>query len=253
LICDLQLCLSFLHLINTRHPDVPLTSHALLNITYHGIIIASVSHLLSVFLLYRLALALPLSKKENASQFAFVAATLHIVSPASLFLSAPYGESTFSLLNFLGQLLYVLSYSNSPSSYDIRNDLILVLSGICFGLSATVRGNGLLSGILLFHDACLWAGLILDRIGVPILNIKILPVIFRDAIKDFPSRRMPATIIAGLLVAIGFATPQYVAWGDYCGTGVADRRPWCDRLPPSIYSWVQSEYWLVKVYVHTCG
>lgn len=206
-----------------------------------------------MFVLYHLAFALPLGKKESVSSFAFVAATLHIISPAGLFLSAPYGESTFSLLNFLGQLLYVSSYSNTLTPYGIRNDLFLVLSGICFGLSATVRGNGLLSGILLLHDVCLWAGLILHRIGVPILSIKIIPSIFRDAIEDFPARRMPATVITGFLVAIGFATPQYVAWGDYCSTGVANKRPWCDRLPPSIYSWVQSEYWLVKVYVPTRG
>jgi GPI mannosyltransferase 2 len=253
LICDLHLCLSFLHFINTRHPDVPLTGSTLLNTTYHGIILANVSHLLSVFVLYYLAFALPLGKKESISRFAFVAATLHIVSPAGLFLSAPVGESAFSLLNFLGQLLYVSSYSNTLTSYGIRNDILLILSGICFGLSATVRGNGLLSGILLLHDACLWVGRILDRIGVPILSIQIIPAIFRDAIEDFPSRRMPATVIAGFLVAVGFATPQYVAWGDYCSIGVANKRPWCDRLLPSIYSWVQSEYWLVQVYVPTRG
>jgi phosphatidylinositol glycan class V len=249
----LHLYLSFLQLINTRRPDVPLTSSTLLNTTYHAIILAILSHLLSVFVLYYLALALPLGKKQNVSSFAFVAATLHIVSPAGLFLSAPYGESTFSLLNFLGQLFYVSSYSNTSTSYGIKNDILLVLAGICFGFSATVRGNGLLSGIPLLYDACLWAGLILDRAGVPIINNKIVPAIFRDAIADFRSRRMPATIIAGLLVAIGFATPQYVAWGDYCSTGVANKRPWCDKIPPSIFSWVQSEYWLVKVYVPTRG
>lgn len=230
-----------------------MTNSTLLNTTYHGIILANISHLLSVFVLHRLALALPLGKKENASSFAFVAATLHILSPAGLFLSAPYGESTFSLLSFLGQLLYVSSYSTSLTPHNIRNDMFLVLAGICFCISSTVRGNGLLSGILLLHDACLWACMVLDRIGIPILSIKIIPAIFRDAMHDFPSRRIPATIITGLLVGIGFATPQYVAWGDYCSAGVANKRPWCDRLPPSIFSWVQKEYWLVNVYVPTRG
>ncbi|KAE9976121.1 hypothetical protein BLS_000042 [Venturia inaequalis] len=222
---------------------VPLTKSTFLNTTYHAIILANLSHLLSVFVLHRLALALPLGKKENTSSFAFVAATLHILSPAGLFLSAPYGESTFSLLSFLGQLLYVSSYSTSPKSYGIKNDTFLLLAGICFCLSSTVRGNGLLSGILLLHDACLWACMVLDRLSVPILSIKIIPAIFRDAVHEFPSRRMPATVIAGLLVGIGFATPQYVAWGDYCSADVANKRPWCDRLPPSIFSWVQKEYW----------
>lgn len=246
LICDLHLHFSILYFINTRLPDVPLTKSTLLNTTYHGILLANISHLLSVFVLHRLALALPLGKKGNAPDFAFVAATLHILSPGGLFLSAPYAESTFSLLNFLGQLFFVSSYSSSSKSSDIRNNLFLILSGVCFGLSSAVRGNGLLSGILLLYDACLWAATVLNRIGIPILSSKIIPAIFRDAMQDFPSRRVPATIVAGLLVAIGFATPQYVAWGDYCIAGIANKRPWCDRIPPSIYSWVQKEYWLVK-------
>lgn len=238
-------CALFLPLINARPPDVPLTSSTLLNITYHGIVIANLSHLLSVFVLYRIALAVPFGKKENTSRFALVTAALHVLSPAGLFLCAPYGESLFSLLSFLGHLLYVSSYGNSSSPYSIKNDITLVSAGVCFGLSATVRGNGLLSGILLLYDACLWSGMILDRIGIPILNLGILPPAIQNAIGDFPSRRMPATIIAGLLVAIGFAIPQYVAWVDYCSSSVTDKRPWCGRIPPSIYSWVQSEYWYV--------
>lgn len=248
-ICDWHRELSTF--INTRLPGLPLTNSTLLNTTYHAIILANISHLLSVFVLHRLALALPLGKKENASSFAFVAATLHILSPAGLFLSAPYGESTFSLLSFLGQLLYVSSFSTNSSSYRVRNDILLVLAGICFCVSSTVRGNGLLSGILLLHDACLWACSLLERIGVPLMSFKIIPPFFRDAVHEFPSRRMPAIIIAGLLVGLGFATPQYVAWGDYCSAGVANKRPWCNRFPPSIYSWVQKEYWLVKAYVPT--
>ncbi|TID15101.1 glycosyltransferase family 76 protein [Venturia nashicola] len=211
---------------------VPLTKSTLLNTTYHGIILANVSHLLSVFVLYRLALDLPLCKKASTSSSAFVAATLHILSPAGLFLSATYGESTFSLLNFLGQSLYVSSYNTSSKSHGVKNDILLVLAGICFCLSSMVRGNGLL-----------------NRVGIPILNTKVVPAIFRDAMHDFPSRRVPATVIAGLLVGIGFATPQYVAWGDYCSAGVADKRPWCNKIPPSIFSWVQKEYWLVNVRV----
>ncbi|QDS75123.1 hypothetical protein FKW77_007505 [Venturia effusa] len=222
---------------------VPLMNSTLLNTIYYGIIIANVSHLLSVLVLHRLALALPLGKKKSTSGFALTAATLHILSPAGLFLSAPYAESTFSLLSFLGQFLYVSSFSTSSTSYNIKNDALLLLAGICFGISSTVRGNGLLSGIIFLHDACLWACMVLDRIGIPILSFKIVPAIFREGMHEFPARRLPATIISGLLVGLGFATPQYVAWTDYCSAGVANKRPWCERLPPSIFSWVQQEYW----------
>jgi phosphatidylinositol glycan class V len=46
-----------------------------------------------------------------------------------------------------------------------------------------------------------------------------------------------------MLVGIGFAAPQVVAYIEYCTGGKS--RPWCTRLIPSIYSWVQDHYWEV--------
>jgi phosphatidylinositol glycan class V len=229
--------------INLKFADVPLASSKILSVTYHGIIVANVSHLISVLVLHRLALELPLGKKSIRSQFAFVVAALHVISPAGLFLTAPYAESLFSLLNLLGQLLYVYSW-NENSSHTLNQDFYLIFSGICFGIAATVRGNGLLSGIVFLYDALIWFGLSLERVTtIPILNLTLLPPQLQRQARTFQTRRLPATVVAGLLVGIGFMTPQYIAYQEYCDQGPKDRRPWCSSFPPSIYSWVQNHYW----------
>lgn len=49
--------------------------------------------------------------------------------------------------------------------------------------------------------------------------------------------------IAGALTLAGFAFPQLLAYLKYCQSDV--RRPWCDNIPPSIYTFVQQRYWNV--------
>ncbi len=71
--------------------------------------VAHVSHLLSVVVLYRLGKLV-----WADGRLAFLAASLHIFSPAGLFLSAPYAESTFSLLSFVG--FYILALACHPTS-----------------------------------------------------------------------------------------------------------------------------------------
>ena len=101
-----------------------------------------------------------------------------------------------------------------------------LLSGICIGLSAMMRSNGILGGLLFASDA-------LKAIRQP-------AKLFQDRIAFVA---FAATICAGTLVAIGFAAPQVVAYMEYCTGG--NTRPWCTETIPSIYSWVQSHYWEV--------
>jgi phosphatidylinositol glycan class V len=78
---------------------------------------------------------------------------------------------------------------------------------------------------------------------IRVLNLGILPPALQAGMRSFNTRRLPATIIAGLLVALGFAIPQFIAYREFCSASDVDKRPWCHKLPPSIYSWVQSHYW----------
>ena len=201
----------------------PIVKHALT-----GIIISHISHLLAVITLHYLSFTLVPSTKTKGRQIAFTAACLHILSPAGLFLSAPYGESTFAFFNFAGMLCYVFAVRRRFTQYYelTKEALWTLLAGACFGIASMIRSNGLLSGSILAYDAAeaMWEplGLVKDR-------AKLI--------------RFGFTIVSGILISIGFATPQVVAYMEHC-TGT-NFRPWCSRFPPSIYNWVQEQYWEV--------
>ena len=116
-----------------------------------GMIISNSCHLLSVLVLERLVKSLDAS--EARERTAFVAAALQIFSPAGLFLSAPYAESLFALLSFLGHLCYAYSYHRGDSPRRLTHDLWLVASGASFSLATTVRSNGILFGLVFAWDA----------------------------------------------------------------------------------------------------
>ena len=132
------------------------------------------------------------------------------------------------MLNFTGALSYVLAIRARIKS-DAKTASVTMwtlLAGLCFGAATMVRSNGILGGLIFALDA-----------GEAILQ----PI---QLIRNFKAfTRFAATICAGILVGVGFAAPQVVAYTEYCTGG--NSRPWCTRLIPSIYSWVQDHYWEV--------
>jgi GPI mannosyltransferase 2 len=183
-----------------------------------AIIIAHFAHLLSVLVLYHLTLSI----FAGAAETALVAAALHIISPAGLFLSAPFAESSCALLTFSGSLLFIKSFS--PKS--LGGDLLVLASGVLFGVATSFRSNGLLNGILLLEEA--FRTLYNLRHGFHLRTV----------------RRLFATGLGGIAVAVGFLLPQYIAYSEYCGkSSSSEPRPWCYRTLPSIYTFVQVHYW----------
>ena len=125
---------------------------------FAGVLISHVSHLLSVFMLYGLVHHLPIMNKPERRKIAFIAASLHIFSTAGLFLSAPYAESLFSMLNFLGVLLHAgIPYEMPLEKYGPSALFRLLLSGVCFGLATTCRSNGVFSGLIYFHHVYMFS------------------------------------------------------------------------------------------------
>ena len=191
-----------------------------------GIAISTICHFLSVLVLYRLV-ALVIAAKGQQSRIPFVVCVLHTITPASLFLSAPYAESLFSLLNITGMLCYAKSkVALSSASSSSQEVLYKLCSGALFGLATTIRGNGLLSGLILLYDVVMQLSRLLSR---------------RPNVYDIC--RIIITCISGTLIAVGFVGPQYVAYTEFCGAENLTTRPWCENSIPSIYSWVQSHYW----------
>ena len=165
---------------------------------------------------------------SKRSKLALLAASLHIISPAGMFLSAPYAESCFSFLNFTGFYVYTNTVGSHDQNHVIWRDVSIVFAGLVFGLATTFRGNGLFSGLVLIHDALYCV-------------IKILRS--AEIVKNF--RRLLVVCISGILMALIAGLPQYLAYKEYCGSESAYGlvRPWCLNWVPSIFAWVQKEYW----------
>ncbi|KAL9099431.1 MAG: hypothetical protein Q9163_005067 [Psora crenata] len=201
-----------------------------------GIIIAHACHLFSVLAMYQLTLSVwsevAFQKLRN---FAFLSATLHIISPAGLFLSAPYAESPFALLNFAGLYFYSQSYRQHLLKPTLLSACLMLSSGCTFGVATMFRGNGLLSGTVFVYDALETLSVLLRTISTSITHCEVANAVQRLAI----------TGLSGLLMACIALFPQYVAYTELCLEAPSNmtRRPWCDSTIPSIYAWVQKEYW----------
>lgn len=171
------------------------------------------------------------STTTRISSISVLAASLHIIAPAGMFLSAPYAESSFSFLNFAGYYLYAKAMLKHGEGSKTQRDCLLLLCGVAFGIATTCRVNGLFSGLLLVWDALACSTRILQSTDIA-TNVRHLLIVS----------------IAGLLMACIAMVPQYLAYDEYCvrGSAETDKRPWCSFWPPSIYTWVQRQYWLVS-------
>ncbi|KAK6581506.1 hypothetical protein PZA11_006197 [Diplocarpon coronariae] len=183
--------------------------------------LAHLSHLLSVLAAFRLTRAI---FPEAPVELALRAASFHVISPAGLFLSAPYAESSCALLSFAGCILFTQSLGRRGSG-PVARDLLLLSSGICFGLATACRSNGILNGLLLLEEA-----------------LRVLHALGRGW-QLARLRRLVATAVGGMSVGAGFVLPQFLAYGEYCGGRDTTLRPWCERTIPSIYTFVQDHYW----------
>ena len=195
-----------------------------------GTSVAHVSHLLSVLMLHELSMTVCSSASSvYLARFAFLAASLHIVSPAGVFLSAPYAESPFSFLTFTALYLYARGRFGDRSEIPgIRRSLLSLLSGVILGMATTFRGNGLLSGLIFVYDA-----------------INSLTCILRSHDIRSSLGTLLTACFSGILMGCVALFPQYLAYREYCNGPSRDtgRRSWCSGWVPSIYAWVQKEYW----------
>jgi phosphatidylinositol glycan class V len=206
------------------NPEPPLLQYV-----WAGIAVSNISHFVSMLILFKLVNVL--LGESRGARTSFIACALYVISPAGIFLSAPYGEALFAALNLGGMLCYVQAraVAHSNKSWTFRQDAEVVSSALLFGLATWIRGNGLLSGLIFLFDVASAA-----------------PRIVRMQSGSSDLRRVTVTLVAGVLLGIMAIIPQYIAYNDYCnGVDDSGTRPWCYKTIPSIYTWVQSEYWLV--------
>ena len=170
------------------------------------------------------------SKFPKTLEYSLIAGVLHIVSPAGIFLSAPYSESLFSCLNILGLLVYVKSLKARRQAGLFQSRVLKLVSGALMGCASVIRSNGLFGGTIFAYE---------------------LVTIMTDILWSYPSQELCmealTTVCGGSLIALGFMFPQYIAWSQYCPFSSSTTRPvWCENRLPSIYAWVQDHYWSVR-------
>ncbi|PGH08492.1 hypothetical protein AJ79_05981 [Helicocarpus griseus UAMH5409] len=201
------------------------TDPSLLHVALTGIGLSHVCHYLSVLSLYGFSKNVFDDGANGRHVLPLLAATFHIISPAGAFLSAPYGESPFSLLNFTGFYAYVSALRDDHRGHTLARDVKFLLSGGLFAVVTTIRSNGVFSGILFAYDAVLG-----------LFNLATKGISFTQI------HRMFFVVAGGSLILLGVVGPQYHAFKLYCqGTEVP--RSWCDNTIPSIYTFVQDYYW----------
>ena len=160
----------------------------------------------------------------------FISACLHIISPAGMFLSAPYAESPFSLLQFSGYYFYAMSAQAHMRYAPGFRDLYVITAGCLLGLATTLRSNGLLSGLIFAFDA-----------------VENTMTLFYNDKSIASLRKLVVIALTGSLLGLGAIAPQYLAYQEFCtNTRIGESRAWCSSLVPSIYAWVQSHYWSVR-------
>ena len=194
-----------------------------------GVFLSHLSHFLSILALYHLSKSI-FRQSVKADKIALIAASLHVITPAGLFLSAPCTESLFSCLHFSGLYLYSLSLWERSHGSSWKRDAFLILSGCLVGLATTVRSNGVLTGLLFAYDT--------------VIEMRWLS---QNSANVTQLRALTVTILGGALVATGASVPQYIGYKEYCsGDDNGLPRKWCISLVPSIYSFVQRHYWLAS-------
>ncbi|KAH0436366.1 mannosyltransferase [Colletotrichum camelliae] len=190
-----------------------------------GIVTSHVTHLLAVLTLYSLTLRL-----FNRKPLAFLSALLHILSPAGLFLSAPYAEAPFAFLTFLGY--NILASASAQNRGSLPWSAAQITAGAAFGLATACRSNGLLNGVPFATECIIIVHGLLTNTASPITPASVTASL----------AALLALGLGGVLVALGSVVPQYLAWVRYC-SGASEARAWCGRTVPGIYSFVQEHYW----------
>ncbi|KAL5621899.1 hypothetical protein BROUX41_005844 [Berkeleyomyces rouxiae] len=192
-----------------------------------GVAVAVYAHLYAVHALYALVELVARSKK-----LAYVAALLHVFSPAGIFLAAPYAEAPFAYLAFTGLLHYARGLLLERGSWGRTKSTLW--AGMLLGLATACRSNGLIYGLVFALD--LMEG---------------LRGLFGQGAdsKAAPVPKLVMSIVAaglgGVFVGLGSLLPQTAAYFEFCGNQVFEPREWCTNLVPSIYSFVQGHYWNV--------
>ena len=180
-----------------------------------GLLVSNASFVAAAAVLLRLGRRL-LGDAARAER----AALLFCLPPASVFHSMVYTESLFALLTFLG---LDAGFAGRPAA-----------AAAWFALAGGVRSNGAtLCAFLAFWH--------LHRPLLDSLRARRPPSLAALAAAAARLAAQSAVVLAPAAAFQAHAYHRFCAGGE--GAVAAARRPWCERVPPSVYGYVQAEYW----------
>jgi Gpi18-like mannosyltransferase len=155
-------------------------------------------------------------------RFSRLAAYLSILSPSPSTLVTPTPESFFSFFALLGHLYACKATKGAAPSQDRLQIVDLWIASSCYAFATAFRANGLLlSGFLVWQ--VYWK---------PPRQISRLSAFLAPA--------LAVHCTAPFFLSQGFAYIRFCY-------AESDRRQWCDKIIPSVYSHVQDQYWWVEV------
>lgn len=159
---------------------------------------------------------------------ALAALALFIVSPAAMFLTAPYSEAIAAFLSFLCLFLRERALVVNFGTPRINKPIYLA-SGFAAALAYGFRANCLLLGLVYVYDL---AGL---------ANFLSKTSVITGAMSNggMLTRMMP--LVAGLVVGFGFLASQVYNYMAVCYN--SDRGEWCSARIPSLFTYAQAHYW----------
>ena len=190
-----------------------------------GWVLNTIFFTLAAVSLYRLSVDL-----FGEKNVALVSSLLFCFNPASVFMSSLYTESLFSCLEFTA--LWCLEEERST------------LAALLFGLGCATRSNGVLSCGFVTHR------ILKHFVSNEMVSLKSASRLFTLVNLQKAMKACLKLIIFNGIILASFFLFQLYGYVLYCMPLAVVTRdtvysPWCDKLIPLPYSYIQDSYWNV--------
>lgn len=180
-----------------------------------SVILANCSHFGAAIILYYYTIAtFAEARMFDASRLALAALAAFILSPAAMFMTAPYSEPAAALFSFAA--LYLREISIFPRFTEKSpRAVVYVASGLAAAVAFGFRANCLLLGIMYVVDLWNWRKTGPSRVFLP--------------------------LVAGLVLGLALVGSHVTTYWAVCRSGA--RGEWCDARVPSLFAYAQAHYW----------
>lgn len=189
--------------------------------------ISNICHVASSVVLFFLTRSIFSRSKlfgQKSTRLAHLSSMISLVSPAGVFLTAPYSESLCALLSFTAFYLRDASLRGSKVGTDGKEStlksqwyskILYLLSGTLVAVSFGVRANALLLGALFLYD---------------LYDFYTTSEAHYDCV--YP-------LIAGAQLFVAIIIQNWHAYSIFC----PQRGEWCNYFIPSLFRYAQKHYW----------